>query len=83
MKTASLQMYFGNNLSSSFVCVFICNSTLETSIFSHQLGVTGPDKAKMADNFIPTLVVIYFSMLVHLDLRYHHNYARFNVQPMW
>ena len=51
-------MYFGNNLSSSFVCVFICNSTLETSIFSHQLGVTGPDKAKMADNFIPTLVVI-------------------------
>ena len=38
--------------------VFIFTFTLKTSISPNQLGVTGPDKAKMADNFIPTLVVI-------------------------
>jgi len=57
MKTASLQLSFGNtHHSSSFVCVYFHNSTLKTSISPNQLGVTGPDKAKMADNFIPTLV---------------------------
>ena len=57
MKTASVQLYFGNTHSNPLF-VFIFTFTLKTSISPNQLGVTGPDKAKMADNFIPTLVVI-------------------------